>query len=97
MVVYWKQSTGVSQPGGEFTMAESESTPTAEDLKRAFKAFKKRLKLTCLDDESNLGGGPMSGGRKANIVAITPPNQFPPAVWEALVDKGKLKRAGHGM
>ena len=29
--------------------------PTDEELKRAFKAFKKRLKLTRLDDESRLG------------------------------------------
>ena len=70
--------------------------PTPEDLKRAFKAFKKRLKLTRLDEESSLGGGPMSSGRNSGIVAITPPNQFPPAVWEELVKQGRLKKAGHG-
>ena len=30
------------------------------------------------------------------IVAITPPNQFPQAVWDELVKQGKLKHAGKG-
>jgi hypothetical protein len=72
-------------------------TPSREDVKAAFKAFKKRLKLTRLDEESRISGSPLSGGRKADIVAITPPNQFPPAVWEELVKQGRLKSAGHGM
>jgi hypothetical protein len=71
-------------------------TPSAEDVKKAFKAFKKRLKLTRLDEESSLGGGPMSSGRHSAIVAITPPAQFPQAVWDELVRQGKLKNAGHG-
>ncbi|MCE9545431.1 MAG: hypothetical protein K8T25_07930 [Planctomycetia bacterium] len=70
--------------------------PTAEILKRALKAFKKRLKLTKLDVESSLGVGPMSGGRPSGIVAITPPDQYPREVWDALVDQGRLRRAGHG-
>ena len=71
-------------------------TPTAQELKQALKAFKKRLKLTRLDEESKLGGGPMSGGRDSGIVAIMPPNQFALAVWEELVRQGKLKKAGGG-
>ena len=71
-------------------------SPTPQELKAAFKAFKKRLKLTRLDDESKLGGGPMSSGQGSGIVAITPPNQFPQAVWDALVAQGKLRKAGHG-
>jgi hypothetical protein len=70
--------------------------PAAQELKQAFKAFKKRLKLTRLDAESNIGGGPLSSGRDSGIVAITPPNQFPQAVWDELVKQGKLKKAGHG-
>ncbi len=70
--------------------------PSAEELKKAYKAFKKRLKLIRLDEESKLGGGPMSSGRRSEIVAIMPPGQFPPAVWEELVRQGKLKKAGHG-
>ncbi len=73
--------------------------PTArkEELRLAMKAFRKRLKLTKLDDESRIGHGPMSGGGKSGVVAITPPNQFPKEVWEELVEQGKLKRAGRGI
>jgi hypothetical protein len=79
----------------ETTPAETEGHPK-EELKRALKAFKKRLKMTKLDDESRLGYGPMSGGGGSVIVAITPPNQYPRSVWEALVEQGKLKHAGQG-
>jgi hypothetical protein len=72
-------------------------SPSKEDLKHAFKAFKKRLKLTRLDEESGIAGGPLSGGRGSAIVAITPPQGFSEAVWEELVRQSKLKRAGHGM
>jgi hypothetical protein len=70
-------------------------SPTPQELKQALKAFRKRLRLTQLDEESKLGGGPLSHNR-ARIVAITPPNQFAPAVWEELVRQGKLKKAGGG-
>lgn len=71
--------------------------PTPQELKSALKAFRKRLKLTQLDDQSRIGRGPMSGGHESGIVAITPPDQFPAAVWEELARLGKLKRAGSGM
>lgn len=77
-------------------MADQTPVPSNEDLKQALKAFKKRLKVMRLDEESNIGGGPLSGGRGSSIVAITPPNQFPPAVWEELAKQGKLKSAGRG-
>ena len=48
---------------------------TEEELKRALKAFKKRLKLTRLDDESGLSRG---GGKKTGIMGITPPSGHPP-------------------
>lgn len=70
--------------------------PTPEELKKAMKAFKKRLKLTRLDEESRVAGGPLSSGRRSGIVAITPPNDFPASVWEALARLGKLKKAGGG-
>jgi hypothetical protein len=70
--------------------------PSKEELKAAFKAFKKRLKLTQLDAESNISGGPLSSGRGSGIVAIMPPQQFSQAVWDELVKQGKLKRAGGG-
>jgi hypothetical protein len=75
----------------------SEPTPPAgEELKRALKAFKKRLKLSRLDEESKITRRPVTSGRGSGIVAITPPDQFPQAVWDELVRQGKLKRGGHG-
>jgi hypothetical protein len=74
---------------------QNEMTP--EYLKGAMKAFKKRLKLTRLDEESSLGGGPFSKGQDSGIVAIQPPNQYPRAVWDKLVEMGKLHYAGGGL
>jgi hypothetical protein len=71
--------------------------PSPEDLKKALKAFRKRLKLTQLEEDSKIAGGPLSGGRRSNIVAIMPPIDFPPAVWEELARQGKLRKAGRGM
>ncbi|MGD0655946.1 MAG: hypothetical protein ABSA16_16540 [Thermoguttaceae bacterium] len=72
-------------------------SPSHQELKAALKAFKKRLKLTQLDDQSRIGVGPMSSGRQSGIVAITPPDQYPQAVWDELARQGKLKRVGNGM
>ncbi len=71
--------------------------PTPEELRRAMKAFKKRLKLTQLDADSSLGVGPMSGGRSSGIVAILPPAQFRQAIWDELVARGRLKASGLGL
>lgn len=71
-------------------------TYSPEELKTALKAFKKRMKLTRLDDESRLGRSPLTGGQSSGVVAIEPPRDYPFAVWEALVEQGKLKRAGRG-
>ncbi len=70
---------------------------TPEYLKKAFKAFKKRLKLTRLDEESSLGVGPFSKGGDSGIIAIQPPREYPHAVWAKLVEQGKLRSAGSGM
>ena len=66
-------------------------------LKQAMKAFKKRLKLTRLDAESSLGGGPFSGGRDSGIVAIQAPSQYPREVWDKLVELGRLRRVEGGL
>jgi hypothetical protein len=71
--------------------------PSQQETKMALKAFKKRLKLTQLDDQSRIGVGPMSSGRQSGIVAITPPDQFPQTVWDELVRQGKLKCTGQGL
>ncbi len=66
-------------------------------LKKAYKTFRKRLRLTRLDAESTLGSGALSGGRKSGIVAIRPPNNFPQEVWDKLVEMGKLRTEGMGL
>jgi hypothetical protein len=71
--------------------------PSKDELKAAMKAFKKRLKLTRLDQESNLTRRPTTSGHASDIVAIRPPDQFPAAVWDELVRQGKLRRDKHGM
>ena len=83
-------------------MGESETTPTPEtpskeELRLAMKAFRKRLKLTRLDDESRMGYGATSSGQQSGIVAITPPNQFSQDVWQELEKQGKLKRDRGGL
>jgi hypothetical protein len=77
--------------------AAAPGAPTAPQLKSALKAFKKRLKLTRLDDESRLGYGAMSSGGRSGICAIVPPSQFPQAVWDELARQGKIRRAGQGL
>ena len=66
-------------------------------LKRAFKAYKKRLKLMRLDDESTSGANPLSAGRESSILGIKPPEQYPAEVWATLVAQGKLRDAGSGL
>jgi hypothetical protein len=68
---------------------------TDDELKKALKAFKKRLKVMRLDDESRLGHSPLSGNN-ARIVSIQPPSGFGREVWEELADKGYLKRDSGG-
>jgi hypothetical protein len=86
----------------ELIMADADVTPSPEppskeELRLAMKAFRKRLKLTRLDEESRLGHGPMSSGQQSAIMAITPPDQFPKAVWRELANQGKLRREQGGL
>ncbi|MFA5239277.1 MAG: hypothetical protein WC476_06165 [Phycisphaerae bacterium] len=69
---------------------------TPEVLRSAMKAFKKRLKLTALDDDSRLGRSALSGG-STGVFAIKPPNQFPQEVWNELCRQGRLHDTGHGL
>ncbi len=73
------------------------SEPTKEQLKGALKAFKKRLKLQQLDQDSRLGRNPATSGRTSSIVAINAPEQFPQEIWDELVKQGKLRRDRHGL
>lgn len=69
---------------------------TPEVLTRALAAFKKRLKLTQLEQDSKLGRSPLSSG-KARVTAITPPREFPRAVWDELFAQNKIRPVGGGM
>jgi hypothetical protein len=71
--------------------------PHAERLKAAYTVFKKRWKVTRLDDESRLGGGrPTTSGRKSDVAGIQPPNDFPREIWQELAKQGKIKDMGGG-
>jgi hypothetical protein len=79
-----------TQPAGP------EEAVSPGEMERALSAFRKRLKLTRLSDESKLGGRYTSGGRASKIDAIEPPFEFPMRVWKALARAGKLKDTGGG-
>ncbi|NQU75536.1 MAG: hypothetical protein HQ546_04370 [Planctomycetes bacterium] len=71
--------------------------PDAEICKKALQAFRKRLSLTVLDEESKLGRSPLSKGADSHVAAaIIPPSEWPESVWEELVRQGKLRYIGHG-
>ena len=78
------------------TAKPAAATFTPEEIKSAYNAFKKRWKLTRLDQESRIGRSPMSSGQSSSIAGIMPPDQFPRAIWDELVKQGRLKYAGQG-
>ena len=65
---------------------------TSAELTKAYQAFKKKLKLTRLDDESGLS----RGSKVSRVLGITPPYGYPTQIWEELVQAGKLRREGGG-
>ena len=89
-------TSDIPESSGKSDAAQSAGFDPAK-LKPAMKAFKKRLKLTRLDDVSKVGHGPMSGGGRSDLVAISPPTKYPQEIWDELVRLGKLRRAGHGL
>jgi hypothetical protein len=68
-----------------------------EVLSRAMKAFRKSLKVTRLDAESSISGGPMSKGRESAIAGMRPPDRYPREVWEELARQKRLLSVGHGI
>jgi hypothetical protein len=68
---------------------------TEEELRKALKAFKKRIKMLQLDDDSKLGHSPLTGAH-SKILSIQPPSGFGREIWDELADKGYLKRDGVG-
>ena len=69
--------------------------PSEDICRKAMHAFRKRLALTVLDEDSKLGRGPLSKGGGA-AASIVPPNEWPEPVWQELVRQGKLRYIGHG-
>ena len=68
-----------------------------EILKRALKAYRKRLKLARRDDESSHGRNPLSKGESSGIVGVKAPEQFSREVWDTLIARGVLRDAGYGL
>lgn len=66
-------------------------------LKRALKAYRKRLKLMRRDDESSASRNPLSRGDESTILGVRPPEQYPQEIWDFLVLQGKLRDAGGGL
>lgn len=68
---------------------------TDEELHKAMRAFRKKLKLTQLEEDSRLGKSPLTGSR-STIVSIQPPTGFGREIWVELAEKGYLKNDGGG-
>jgi len=86
-----------AQQGGSAAPGSSASAIPDATLVQALGAFKKRLKLTRLDQESKLGAHkPMTSGKKTEGMGIQPPNQFPREVWKELARQRKIKDMGGG-
>jgi hypothetical protein len=64
-----------------------------DDEKRALKAFKKRLKMHQLEEDSRLGRAKTTGSRNT-ITAIQPPVGFTREIWAELAAKGYLRPDG---
>ena len=90
-------SQSAPDPDTPDQVAPEPEAPSKEELRLAMKAFRKRLKLMRLDDESGLGYGPTSTGRASGIAAIRPPDQFPKKISIELAKQGKIKRDGGGL
>jgi hypothetical protein len=66
-------------------------------LKRAMRAFRKRLRVTVLDDESGAGRNPVSSGRSSGILGVSPPRDFPREIWLELARQGRLVNRGQNI
>ena len=70
--------------------------PTSQQLKTALAAFKKRMKLTKLDQESRIGRSPLTSGKDSGTIAILPPSLYPKIYWEELEKQGQIRNTGGG-
>ncbi len=86
----------ISQMRAERATAGGYDSLEPDNLKRALKAFRRKLKTLRLDDESKLGSKYVTSGRVSAISAIEPPRDYPAAVWAKLVELRRLNQAGQG-
>lgn len=77
--------------------ASAADAPDAETCANALAAFRKRISLMILDEQSKLGRNPLTKGGEPTIAGIAPPAGWSNAVWEALCVQGKLRYIGHGL
>ncbi len=66
-------------------------------LKRAMKAFHRRLDLTRGDDEVSSSRNPLTRGEASSISGVRPPEKYPADIWSLLVAQGRLAEAGDGV
>jgi hypothetical protein len=95
MILAMEQNPQGARP--QLVERNPDGTLTNETYQRAMKAFRKRLKLARLDEESRLGHDPLSKGTRSGIVAVQPPEQYPQEVWDGLVVLGRLRRLREGL
>jgi hypothetical protein len=74
---------------------DNKSIPSDEELKKAYRAFKKKLKMQQLEDDSRLGRSPLTGAR-STVVAIQPPSGYGRDAWDELARRGYLRSDGGG-
>ncbi len=66
-------------------------------LKRAMKAFHRRLDLTRGDDEVSSSRNPLTRGGSSAISGVRPPEKYSDDIWALLVAQGRLAEAGDGV
>ena len=91
---------GLAAPEESALQAHDPTVPSRDfdpdQLRQAMRAYRKRLKLTRLDDESRISVSPMTGGKDSQIRAILPPHEYERDIWDELVRQGQLRNAGQG-
>jgi len=89
----------IGRLGAPEAAAAAPEPPSADTCRRALRAFRKRLALTRLDDESTINiHSPLSkGSASLGPAAITPPVEWPEAVWQELERQGKIRHVGGGL
>ena len=75
----------------------SADVPDSDTCRKALQAFRKRLSLMVLDEESKLGRNPLTKGAESGVAGIVPPSGWPEPVWQELVRQGALRYIGRGM